>query len=508
MVASTNRGKVAKKRRRAGHPKGKAPEVIGPIEAADDPHRLGRLILAKKYDHPDGPTLHSWRGEWWRWSTARACYRCLPETDLRAEISKIIKAELDRANVAEQQAQGPLVTRPPVAKKVTTALVSNVLQAIASEVIIPAETDQPAWLGDDPPFSAAEALPCRNALVHLPGYVENLGTYKVDPTPRFFAAHALDYDFDPEAPAPLLWIAFLAQLWGDDRESIEALQEWMGLHLIVTTKYQKILALIGPKRAGKGMIARVLTAMIGPANVCGQTLSGLTGSFGLQPLLGKTAVIISDARLTGRSDAGIVIERLLAISGEGSITVDRKHSTPQEVRLSTLFTIVSNELPYLPDQAGAMDSRFLVLRLVETFYGREDHDLIDKLLAELPGILLWAVAGWDRLHKRARFVQPDSSRELVEQMAELTSPVGAFVRECCDVGPEHEVSFSALFQRWERWCEANGRSKVGTKALFGRNLHAAVPALKTTQPCLDGRRERFYEGIGLRESTPGAEDRA
>ena len=38
----------------------------------------------------------------------------------------------------------------------------------------------------------------------------------------------------------------------------------------------------------------------------------------------------------------------------------------------------------------------ILLRLTETFYGREDTTLTATLTNELPGILLWAIEGWKR----------------------------------------------------------------------------------------------------------------
>lgn len=57
------------------------------------------------------------------------------------------------------------------------------------------------------------------------------------------------------------------------------------------------------------------------------------------------------------------------------------------------------------------------------FYGHEEIALADSLRAELPGILQWSIDGWDRLRLRGRFVQPETSAELVGDMADLASPV-------------------------------------------------------------------------------------
>ena len=53
-------------------------------------------------------------------------------------------------------------------------------------------------------------------------------------------------------------------------------------------------------------------------------MSSLSKNFGLSPLIGKPLAVISDARLGG-GDQRDALERLLSISGEDTITIDRKH---------------------------------------------------------------------------------------------------------------------------------------------------------------------------------------
>jgi putative DNA primase/helicase len=97
----------------------------------------------------------------------------------------------------------------------------------------------------------------------------------------------------------------------------------------------------------------------------------------------------------------------------------------------------ANELPGLVDASGALAGRFIVLVLVNSVYGREDHGLSDRLLTELPGILNRSIAGWRRLSERRDFVQPNSALDVIRQLEELGSPIGAFIREECKVGPEN-----------------------------------------------------------------------
>jgi putative DNA primase/helicase len=218
----------------------------------------------------------------------------------------------------------------------------------------------------------------------------------------------------------------------------------------------------------------------------------------LWPLVGKTVGIIHDARLSGKADVAAITERLLSISGEDALTVDRKNLPPVTAKLAVRFILLTNELPRLADASGALVSRMVLLRLVKSWYGIEDTALTHRLLAERPGILLWAIAGWQRLQERGHFIQPDAGKELVGELEDLSSPVGAFVRECCILGPAYQVPVADLFSAWKAWCEAKGRKEPGTQQGFGRDLLAAVPTLRRLQPRDGQDRYRAYEGIGLR----------
>jgi putative DNA primase/helicase len=224
------------------------------------------------------------------------------------------------------------------------------------------------------------------------------------------------------------------------------------------------------------------------------TLAGLGTNFGLQPLIGRRVAIVSDARLGGRADQATIAERLLSITGEDAITIDRKYRQAWTGRLGVRFLVLTNELPRLADASGALASRFIVLMLTESFYGREDPGLTDKLLAELPGILNWAIEGWSRLRRRGHFAQPASARDAIEQLENLGSPVGAFVRERCEVGPGKRESAGKMFREWRDWCETQGRDRPGTAQTFGRDLRAAVPGMRTRQ---HKNGDRFYEGVAL-----------
>jgi putative DNA primase/helicase len=308
------------------------------------------------------------------------------------------------------------------------------------------------------------------------------------------------FAYDPDATAPE-WERFLAKIWPDAPDAIATLQEWFGYILSGRTDQQKILLMVGPSRSGKGTIARVMKELVGKSNLAGPTLAGLGTNFGLATLIGKPLAVISDARLSG-NDSSQVVERLLTISGEDTIDIDRKYREQWTGKLPTRLMMLSNELPHFGDSSGVIARRFIVLNLTVSWLGKEDTTLTDRLTAEMPGILNWALDGLARLQRTGRITEPAASREAVTTMQDTASPTSAFIRERCTTGPACTIPVDNLWAAWREWAEDNG-VRPGTKQIFGRNLLSVVPRLNRTRPRdTYGRQVATYTGITLNQVPP------
>lgn len=464
-------------------------------EEIDDPHRLARIYLNRHCKTADSKlTLRHYRNEYHRWNGSR--YEVVAPQEISADLTALAKKEFDADNMEELKlSKGE---SKPKAKRVTRSCIANITNALSSMTMLAGRTVQPSWLCDNPPFPADEVFASRNGLLHLPS-VANGKTKIVPTTPEFFSAGCVDYKFNPDAKCDE-WLKFLDSIWPDDNESIDALQEWFGYLLLPDVSHQKMLMLLGPPRCGKGTIGRAIKRMIGVGNLASPTLASLAGSFGLWPLLGKSVALVADARLSGRQDAIAVVERLLSISGEDLQDVHRKNlPTITGIKLPIRFVLMSNELPSMRDASGALTTRVVLLRMTRTFYGREDKRLGERLEREAAGILNWAIQGWKRLRNRGAFEQPESGRELLSDLDDLSSPVKQFIREWCKVGREFSVTVDDLFSDWKEWCRDHGRDHVGTRETFGKDLRAALPRIKRTRPRKeDGSRIPTYDGIALK----------
>jgi putative DNA primase/helicase len=457
----------------------------GPIlESPSAPMAVANVFVGERYQRGANLILSHWRGGWWRWWGSHWA-----EVEHRAIRSDAYRYTEHAFYLDEDEAKGK-VLKPwnPNRRKV-----ADVLEAMAAVCHLPESIAQPSWIED---IGAGEGpiVACANGLLD----VERRRLLHHDP--RFFNQTAVPFDYDPEAPAPRRWLRFLADLWGDDTDSIAALQEWFGYVVSGRLDLHKILLLVGPTRGGKGAIARVLGALIGRENVAGPTLSSLSGDFGLAPLLGKPLAVISDARLSGRNSE-VVVERLLAISGEDTITVNRKYREQWTGKLPSRFMVISNELPRLGDASAAIAGRFVTLLLTRSWLGHEDHTLEPDLHRELPGILNWSLDGLVRLSATNRFTRPASTDEAMIALQDLASPVSAFLRDRCTVDPGDEVPVDDLYRAWGAWCEENGHRK-SNKQTFGRDLRAAVPHVRRARPRVDradgDERDPRYQGVALK----------
>ncbi len=472
-----------------GFPTG--PNILRYVE----PMRIAEHFLARKLrDNRRRLLLRRWQQEFYRYS--KSGFRYLA-TDA---IHEMLWQHIDQlwTPIIDQKGDP---TGEVSKLRLNKAVIADVLAALVGCGVF-VDGEPPMWLdgGANRP-DPSHLLSFTNGLLNPMPQPPVL----MPSTPELFTLSSLDYPYNPVAPAPVEWMKFIGSLWPNDPLSIDLLGEWFGYCLTQLTNQQKALMLVGPPRAGKGTIARILREMIGTANTCAPTLAGLSTNFGLWPMIGKQLAIISDARLSGRSDQAIVTERILSITGEDALTIDVKNQEPRTLTLKTRLMVLTNELPRLADASGALANRFLILSLGESHLGKEDTGLFDRLSRELPGILLWALEGLRRLQARGHFHPPASATERLAEMMELSSPISGFIEDSLVIDHSGETPAADAFKAWELWCAESGRQHAGDIQTFGRDLRSAMPAVRTiNRRAADGKRLRHYAGFRLTLSTAEA----
>jgi putative DNA primase/helicase len=469
-------------------------EVVVPPPT--NPLGVARQFVAENHTCPLGATIVAHRGLFYTW--AETHWIEIAGSDVRAHLYHWLEdAEYWTAGTEKKPPE--LVPFHPTRHKV-----ADVVDALAGAEHVAADVEPPCWRDNEPPWGADQIVAMRNGLLAR-------STRSLYPhSPLLFNHHVLPFEFDPKATSPTIWHRFLRELWSDDDETIATLQEVMGYVIGGGTEQQKLFGLIGPRRSGKGTILRVLTALLGRENVAGPTLSALATQFGLASLIAKPLAAISDARLGKQRDSFVGVERLLAISGEDTISVPRKYKDDWTGRLPTRFLLLSNELPAFNDASATIASRFILLIFKNSFYGRENTKLTEELLVELPGIFNWCLEGLDRLSERGAFLQPEASSASIRHLEDLASPVSAFIRDRCVLAKDATVAKDDVWNAWKTWAEDAGITK-GTKDVLLRDLRAVDPGVTSTRPTVDTKRVYMLAGLRLQtqltiQKTPDTPD--
>src|SRR5262245_40873297 len=118
---------MSQSKSKASDPPDDADVIVGDgafREAQDDPHRLAWYFLRFR-SLKGGWSLHYHRDEWFEWDGCR--YRQLPASELRADVTNVVKASLDQ--YARRLPRKDDNNKHTTAK-VTRSVVANVLQAL------------------------------------------------------------------------------------------------------------------------------------------------------------------------------------------------------------------------------------------------------------------------------------------------------------------------------------------------------------------------------------------
>lgn len=433
--------------------------------------------LLPNWQQDDLLTLRNWRNDWMRWRTTH--WRTQDRASIRSEVYPLLKGR--------KYTDGQGGVKPWGANR---NKVADLLEILESVTYLDQDVTPGSWFDGKGP----------SGIIAMQNGLLSMRTRELLPhTPRYFNISSLPFEYDSAAPEPAEFLKFLASIWEDDKQSIQTFLEWAAYVLSGRTDLQKMLLIIGPKRSGKGTLARIMTALVGKENVGGPSLADFGKQFGLEDLVDKPLAIIGDARMPSSGEREI-LGNLLSISGEDTIRADRKHRDAWVGRMPTRITILSNELPSFADSSGAIASRFVILRMTKSFIGREDKDLEQRLMAELPGILNLVLDAGQVLEKRGHLVEPDSSETARSILSDTTAPIEVFLEECCVENPDPEAATSVewMFMAWTDWCNNSGRSAfVGTREGFAKRLFAARPAVRRIRPRVGGKQIPHYQGVQL-----------
>jgi putative DNA primase/helicase len=423
-------------------------EEDDPVLSKQTPMLSAREFARRRCRQQDVLATYFYKDDFWKWNGCH--YQAIGEAEINAEIY----AFLDRAKVA---GIGNELTRFQLMPRDAEA----VLKCLKAGLVVGLTPTQ-RWL--DSGKAASSVIAFKNCLIDYETG-ERLAL-----TPKLWITDGVDFEFDPKARCPR-WEQFLEEVFPDDRESQECIEEQLGYGMTAETKFEKGALWIGKRRSGKSTIAFVLKNLVGERSHIGLSFhTWLKNENSGSAMIGKKAGVFADVRLkpsvqygrTGFDPGGIdhvSAEQLLKIIGRDALSLGEKYERkPWEGELWIKIYILSNEVPNLQDAGGVLASRFIKLEFKETFWGREDPNLRAKLRAELPGIANRCLAAYRRLCARGGFIQPKAGLELERKIEARVNPITAFMQDCwVKDGQAEGPTVGEFYTAFATWCMMTDR---------------------------------------------------
>lgn len=297
------------------------------------------------------------------------------------------------------------------------------------------------------------------------------GTYEIyggrhclrNAAPEDFLTYRLEFDYDPDAEAPL-FRKFLDRVL-PDRGCQNVLAEYMGYVFAKRMRQEKMLILYGSGANGKSVFFDIVRAVLGESNVSEYTLQELTKESGYSRAELQDVLLNYSSEISGRMDTSIF--KMLS-SGE-PVSARRIYGRPFIMCDYARLAFNCNELPSDIEYTDAFFRRFIIIPFNETIPVEErDPDLSRKITgSELSGVFNWILGGLDRLMRQGRFSDSELVKEQEERFRMDCDSVYSFIKFKQYVPSESKQELlKSLHNEYSDYC----RDALGCTPVIDRNL--------------------------------------
>lgn len=325
--------------------------------------------------------------------------------------------------------------------------------------------------------------------------------------PADYLTYCLPYAYDPAARAerftqfsPEVIGDYVNGQWAPDLVLGMVVQELMGYSLTSETKHEVMAWLSGEGGNGKTVMITILRKLLGPlAYSIDFATIGLPGNYDLADVNGKRIIFSTESERGGKVAEGYLKK---VVSGE---TINARPIYGKGFEYESIAKVwwAMNDKPIIRDTSNSVWRRLKLIPFNRTFTDQDkDPDLINKLTAELPGILNYALEGLRRLRAQNGFTYSAKIAEAVNEYKKESNPVAQWLAERTVPLREGEWTLSGeLYEDYKQWSEQTGHEGVFKSGNFGKELKRLRVPLKENVRV----RLKVGNGYAVRLKTPADE---
>ena len=312
--------------------------------------------------------------------------------------------------------------------------------------------------------AAKKTVPLQERLIHTAN-----GTYDLlnGFTPeKVICRHRLPVAYNPDAPRPERWEAFLNDLL--EPEDILTLQEYMGYCLLPVNYGQKMLMIIGQGGEGKSRIGLVMYGLLGANMKTGSISKVEHNKFARADLENVLVMVDDDLKLEAMKQTNNL---KTIITAELPMDLERKGIQSHQGDLRVRFLAFGNgSLQAANDLSYGFFRRQIILTAKPRAADRVDDPYLGKrLMTEIEGIFLWCLEGLFRiLGQDYQFTQSKRTRDNLAQSMTEGDNTALFLQsegylERYEGG---SITSKELYEVYRRWCADNTRYPLCPKSFW------------------------------------------
>jgi putative DNA primase/helicase len=291
-----------------------------------------------------------------------------------------------------------------------------------------------------------------------------------------------------------LWLHFLDRVTGGDLELQSFLQRMIGYSLTGITREHAFFFLYGTGANGKSVFLSTISGLLGdyaktaPASsfAASSIEQHPTDTAGLRGARFVTAIETEDG--VGWAEA-----KIKSLTGGDKISARFMRCDFFDFVPELKLVIAGNHKPGLRSVDEAIRRRLHLIPFTVTI-PEVDRDLrlTEKLRAEFPGILAWAIHGcleW----QREGLKPPGAVRNATSEYLDTEDTIRRWFEECCLDEARGWTPVGALFASWQLWCKRVGE-REGSQKRFTQQLETLG-----YKRCRTGQ-ARGFNGVSLKPS--------
>jgi putative DNA primase/helicase len=368
-----------------------------------------------------------------------------------------------------------------------TKRINNALRE--ARAIPPIADDGSTW--DTRPF----LLGTLNGVVDLETGVVRMGRPDESVTMR---AHAV---YDASARCPL-WERTLTEVFEPYPDLVPYMQRALGYSLTGDCREECFFVPWGDGGNGKGTVMNTVGTILGDYrdNLPFSSLELRQRDqipADMAKLKGKRFVTSSES-----SDRAVQfnVARIKALTGRDPITARFMRENWFTFQPVLKLWLAVNTKPKVDEDGEGFWRRIKLVPFTQSFVGRADATLKDRLMSEASGILTWMVRGaldWQRHGMQ----HPPIVDAVTEEYRRESEPLAPFIDERCVVGDGLRATVSATHAEYQQWCHANG-----VKDWDRLNQKAFSKQMRNRFQVDDAGRHTYFLGLGLRSDREGPRD--